>query len=199
MEDINPNPRAITRFLSELMRDWDVGETLEVRCIGENLTPHASRFAQHAFEKAIEHIIAMNRTHNVYACVNPVPDLVQGSAKDADIQRAFYAFVDGDERGAADRAREFDWFDIAMEVVTGTKPYLRNHIYFRFTDPMEDMRQWTELQKLLIANLNTDKVIHNPSRIMRIAGTVTHPSQKKRNLGYTSEVTKLIIGGKYVE
>jgi hypothetical protein len=199
MEDLKPNQRTITRFLSELMRDWDASETLEVRCIGENVKPHASRFAQHATNEAIEHIVAMNHTHNVYACVNPVPDIVQGSAKDADIQRAFYAFVDGDEKGAADRAREFDWFDQAMEVVTGIKPFFRNHIYYRFNCPMEDMRQWTELQKLLIAELKTDKVIHNPSRIMRIAGTVTHPPRKKRELGYTSEVTKLIIGGQYVE
>ena len=199
MEDLKPNQRTITRFLNEILRDWDASETLEVRCIRENLRPHASRFAKHAIEEAIEHIIAMNRTHNCYACVNPVLDIVQGSAKDADIQRAFYAFVDGDEKGAADRAREFDWFDIAMEVVTGIKPYFRNHIYFRFNRPMEDMRQWTELQKLLIAELNTDKVIHNPSRIMRIAGTVTHPPKKKRELGYTAEVTKLIIGGQYVE
>lgn len=199
MENLRPNQRTITRFLSELMRDWDASETLEVRCIGESLKPHASRFAQYVIEDAIEHIIAMNRTHNVYVCVNPVPDTVQGSAKDADIRRAFYAFVDGDEKGAADRAREFDWFDQTMEVVTGVKPYFRNHIYFRFNRPLEDMRQWTELQKLLIAELKTDKVIHNPSRIMRSAGTVTHPSKKKQELGYTSEVTKLIIGGQYVE
>ena len=199
MENLKPNQHTIIRFLRELKRDWSASETLEVRCIGENLQPHASRFAHHAIEEASEHIIAMNRTHNVYACVNPVPDVVRGSAKDADIQRAFFAFVDGDEKGAADRAREFDWFDQAMEVVTGVKPYFRNHIYFRFNSPMEDMRQWTELQKLLIAELKTDKVIHNPSRIMRIAGTVTHPPKKKRELGYVSEVTKLIIGGQYVE
>ena len=199
MENLKPNHSTIERFLNEIMRDWDASETLEVRCISENLRLHASRFAQHAIAEATEYIIAMNRTHNVYACVNPVPDIVQGSAKDADIQRAFFAFVDGDEKGAADRAREFDWFDQAMEVVTGVKPHFRNHIYFRFNRPMEDMRQWTELQKLLIAELNTDKVIHNPSRIMRIAGTVTHPSKKKKELGYTSEVTKLIIGGQYVE
>jgi len=199
MENLKPNQRTITCFLSELMRAWDARETLEVRCIGENLKPHASRFARNAINEASEHIIAMNRTHNVYACVNPVPDIVQGSAKDADIRRAFFAFVDGDEKGAADRAREFDWFDQAMEVVTGVKPFFRNHIYFRFNCALEDMRQWTELQKLLIAELKTDKVIHNPSRIMRIAGTVTHPPKKKRELGYTSEVTKLIIGGQYVE
>lgn len=34
MENLKPNQRTITRFLSELKRDWDASETLEVRCIG---------------------------------------------------------------------------------------------------------------------------------------------------------------------
>jgi len=199
MPELQPNQRAINRFIGELTRDWDVGETLEVRCIRENFKPHTTRFAQHALDEAVEHIVSMNRTHNIYVCVNPVPDTTRGSAKNEHIKRAYFAFVDGDELGAADRARECDWFDITMEVITGVKPHLRNQIYYRFNKPMEDMHQWTELQKLLISYLKTDKVIHNPSRIMRVAGTVTFPPKKKLDLGYVSEVTKLLIGGHYVE
>lgn len=199
MPELQPNQRAINRFIGELTRDWDVGETLEVRCIRENFKPHTTRFAQHAVDEAVEHIVSMNRTHNIYACINPVPDTTRGSAKNEHIKRAYFAFVDGDELGAADRARECDWFDITMEVITGVTPHLRNHIYYRFNTPIKDMRQWTELQKLLIAHLKTDKVIHNPSRIMRIAGTVTFPPKKKKDLGYVSEVTRLLIGGHYVE
>lgn len=199
MPDLQPNQRAIQRFVGELTRDWDTGETLEIRSIRENFKPHTARFAQHALDECVEHIVGMNLTHNIYACVNPVPDTTRGSAKDEHIKRAYFAFVDGDELGAADRARECDWFDISMEVVTGVTPHFRNHIYYRFHNPMEDLRQWTELQKLLIGHLKTDKVIHNPSRIMRVAGTVTFPPKKKRDLGYVSEVTKLIIGGHYVK
>jgi len=199
MLDLRPNQRAINRFIGELTRNWDTGETLEIRCIRENFKSHTTRFAQHAFDEAVEHIVSMNRTYNIYACVNPVPDTTRGSATNEHIKRAYFAFVDGDELGAADRARDCDWFDIAMEVITGVKPHLRNHIYYRFNKPMEDMHQWTELQKLLISYLKTDKVIHNPSRIMRVAGTVTFPPKKKLDLGYVSEVTKLLIGGHYVE
>ena len=199
MENLKPNQRTIERFLNEIMRDWDTGETLEIRCIRENFKSHTTRFAQHAFDEAVEHIVSMNRIHNIYACVNPVPDTTRGSAKNEHIKRANFSFVDGDELGAADRARDCDWFDIAMEVITGVKPHLRNHIYYRFNKPMEDMHQWTELQKLLISYLKTDKVIHNPSRIMHVAGTVTFPPKKKLDLGYVSEVTKLLIGGHYVE
>ena len=199
MGSFKPNQRTIEQFLLNLMRGWNSEETLEVRCIGENSRPHSMRFKPDKYLDAVQYIVAKNNTNNVYVCVNPVPSTIQGSAKDKDIKRSFFAFVDGDEKGAADRARECDWFDIAMEVVTGVKPHFRNHIYYRFDNPLEDMLQWTELQKLLSAYLNTDKVIHNPSRIMRVAGTVTYPHKKKQALGYSSELTRLIIGGNHVE
>ena len=118
MQDLQPNQRAINRFIGELSCNWDTHETLEIRCIRENYKPHTTRFAQHAFDEAVEHIVSMNRTHNIYACVNPVPDTTRGSAKNEHIKRAYFAFVDGDELGAADRARECDWFDVTMEVIT---------------------------------------------------------------------------------
>ena len=157
MLDLRPNQRAINRFIGELTRNWDTGETLEIRCIRENFKSHTTRFAQHAFDEAVEHIVSMNRTHNIYACVNPVPDTTRGSAKNEHIKRAYFAFADGDELGAADRAG-LRWFDIAMEVVTGVKPHLRNHIYYRFNKPMEDMPSGQNF-KLLISYLKTDKVI----------------------------------------
>ncbi len=86
-----------------------------------------------------------------------------------------------------------------MEVVTGTKPFLRNHIYFRFDEPMTDMQRWSELQKCLIKEFGTDNAIYNPSRLMRIAGSVAYPSASKLKRHYRAEVTKLLMGGKYVE
>ena len=114
-------------------------------------------------------------------------------------KRAFFAFVDADEKGAADRVRESKLFIPEMEVVTGTKPFLRNHMYFRFDEPMTDMLRWSELQKCLIKEFGTDTAIPNPSRLMRIAGSVAYPSASKLKRHYRAEVTKLLIGGKYVE
>ena len=85
-----------------------------------------------------------------------------------------------------------------MEVVTGVVPHFRNHIYYRFSEPLTDMAVWSELQKRLALHLGTDKKIHNASRIMRIAGTLSYPSPTKIELGYQVELTNLIIGGVYV-
>ena len=199
MVALEPNQKTVTRFLRELTRDWSSGETLEIRCLREHYKPHSTRFALHALDEASKHISAMNGTHNIYACINPVPDETIGSAKDNDIKRSFFAFVDADDKGAADRARSFDAFKIAMEVITGTTPHLRNHIYYRFDEPITDMQQWNALQRALIQNLGTDVNIHNPSRIMRVAGTISYPSKAKVNRGYKTELTRLIIGGQYAE
>ena len=67
-----------------------------------------------------------NRGLNAYAVVHPVLRQTPVSAKNADIKRAFFAFVDADEKGAADRVRESKLFIAEREVVTGTKPFWRN-------------------------------------------------------------------------
>ena len=54
MLDLRPNQRAINRFIGELTRNWDTGETLEI-CIRKTLNP-----MQHAFVD-----VSMNRTHNI--------------------------------------------------------------------------------------------------------------------------------------
>ena len=199
MVKLEPNRRTITRFLGVLTDQFDTYEQIEIRCVRENFKPHTARYAEHSFEQAVDDIIAMNKTHNVYIVVNPVPESASLNATDADIVRSFFAFVDADDAGAAERARNFDAFDKAMEVVTGITPHLRNHIYYRFDEPVTDMQQWKTLQRALIQNLGTDVNIHNPSRIMRVAGTVSYPSKAKINRGYKTELTRLLIGGQYAE
>ena len=63
---------------------------------------------------------------------------------------------------------------------------------------MENMSDWRQIQKNLIGWLGTDKGIHNPSRIMRIAGTVSYPDRAKQLRGYQVELTRLKIGDDYV-
>ena len=199
MVKLEPNRRTITRFLGMLTEQFDTYEQIEIRCLRENYKPHTARYALHSFEQAVDDIIAMNATHNVYVVVNPVPESASLNATDADIARSFFAFVDADDEGAADCASSFDAFEITMEVVTGTTPHLRNHIYYRFDEPVTDMQQWKTLQRALIQNVGTDVNIHNPSRIMRVAGTVSYPSKAKVNRGYETELTRLLVGGQYAE
>ena len=196
---IQTNPKTIEQFFGLLSQDFDAGEVIEIRCLKDGFTPNTARFARHAIGDAIEHVTRMNKTHNIYCVVNPVPQDAPKAAKDHDIKRAFFAFVDTDENGAANRARSCDLFSSEFEVITGLKPHFRNHIYYKFDEPMTVMREWSELQKLLDRSLGTDLTIHNPSRIMRVAGTVSYPPKRKLERGYQTELTRLIVGGNYVE
>lgn len=198
-KNLEPNQKAMARFLELLTQDYDLGEVIKIRCLKELLAPNTTRFAVHAIDDAVEHVVQMNKTHNIYCVVNPVPQGVPKAAKDNYIKRAFFAFVDADEGGAADRARSCDVFSKEFEVVTGLKPHFRNHIYYRFDERMTDLSDWTELQKLLAKELGTDTSIHNPSRIMRVAGTISYPPKRKLERGYQVELTRLIFGGSYVE
>ena len=47
------------------------------------------------------------------------------------------------------------------------------------------------MQKHLIAKFDSDEAICNPSRIMRLAGTVAYPSVDKKQRGYVPEITLL--------
>jgi len=182
------------------MQNWAEDEVIELRFLAEKPKPENYRFETSQILEATNCIVETNnRGLNAFAVVHPVLRQTPVSAKNKDIKRAFFAFVDADEKGTADRVRESKLFIPEMEVVTGTKPYLRNHIYFRFDEPMTDMQRWSELQKCLIKEFGTDTAIHNPSRLMRIAGSVAYPSASKLKLHYRAEVTKLLIGGNYVE
>jgi len=54
------------------------------------------------------------------------------------------------------------------------------HVYWLLDDPIEDLAKWTRMQKGVIKRLvdagfdQVDTVIHNPSRIMRMPGTINH-------------------------
>ena len=197
---LSANPRTIARYLQKLMQNWAEDEVIELRFLAEKPKPENYRFETSQILEATHCIVETNnRGLNAYAVVHPVLRQTPVSAKNADIKRAFFAFVDADEKGAADRVRESKLFIPEMEVVTGTKPFLRNHVYFRFDEPMKDMARWSELQKALIFRFKTDASIHNPSRIMRVAGTIAYPSNKKLEKHYQTELTKLIIGNRYVE
>ena len=174
---LSANPRTITKYLQKLLQNWAEDEVIELRFLAEKRKPENCRFEISQIREATNCIVETNnRGLNAYAVVHPVLRQTPLSAKDADIKRAFFAYVDADEKGAADRVRESKLLIPEMEVVTGTKPFLRNHVYFRFDEPMKDMARWSEIQNLLIRNFGTDAAIHNPNRIMRIAG-------KKRNTG----------------
>jgi hypothetical protein len=177
---------VIRAHLQALTRRWDeTGEPvmIEMRCLFPNRTPDVQRFSYDAMglDFACEHAAAMNAAKmNVYVCVNPIRQgTSRGAATDADVPCAFFCFADGDDDQAAANIRNFTGPKHTMAVMTGKIPGPRPHIYYELEEPCRNLPAWTEMQRNIAAALKTDRTVINPSRIMRLAGTINWPTPDK--------------------
>lgn len=129
----------------------------------------------------------------VYVGVNPrKPDMDRrGSAKDSDVEIAIYQFADIDSADALEGlGRKLRALPPTFTLNTGTTPHRRPHLYWQLEEPVRNMRAWTERQRGIAQSLGGDSVI-NPSRIMRLAGTVNFPARHKVERGYRVELVTL--------
>jgi hypothetical protein len=189
--------QEVARFLRVITDGWediaDEQPQLELRCIGLGGQISVSRFAPHNIEDAAQHAVAMNENkRNIYACVNPVsPTADRRGAKDEDILAAFYCFADADNSDSMRNVTAFAGPKFTMSVRTGTVPYLRGHAYWRLEEPVRNLQAWKAVQKSIADSLKTDETVINPSRIMRVAGTMSWPPERKRMKGYIPELVTM--------
>jgi len=194
-EKLQANKQEIKRFLDVITEEWndlDGDPKIEVRFISKGKKPSVARFALDWIDEAVDHIVTMNgHGLNAYMCINPVSDAhipAGEGAKDTDIMAAFFCFADADDAEGMKNILSFAGPKFTMSVKTGTVPFVRGHAYWRLEEPCLNMDAWKGVQKAIAASLKTDPVVHNPSRIMRIGGTVSWPDTKKLEKGYINEV-----------
>lgn len=129
----------------------------------------------------------------VYVGVNPrKPGThAKGSASDSDVEIAAWQFADIDSAEALQGlGRKLRALPVTMSVDTGQTPHRRPHLYWQLEEPVRNMAEWTERQRAIAHALGGDSVI-NPSRIMRLAGTVNFPAPHKLQRGYRVEQVTL--------
>jgi hypothetical protein len=195
-----PKSDIIKQFITQITKNWnEIGQPLiEIRSISLSGSTNAARFKLKDLDKAVEHAEAMNKAKaNIYMCINAIDpikaeDIPAGkAAKDTDILAAFYCFADADTKGAMENIMSFAGPKFTMSVKTGTKPFSRGHAYWELEEPCKNMDAWKEVQKSIAASLQTDAAVINPSRIMRVAGTVSWPNKKKQDKGYVPELVTM--------
>jgi len=165
---------------------------IEVRAFDENGAPQIGRFRADWLDDATDWIADMNRRgRNCYAVRNPIRDTVAGSAKDTDILAAFYLWADCDEGHAAENVTRFPGPKWVAAVTTGRVPSIRVHTYWELTAPCTDLAAWRDMQSAIARHFGSDPSVINPSRIMRIGGTISWPSERKRQKGYVEELTAI--------
>ena len=197
---IAPKSDIIKQFISQITKNWnEIGQPLlEIRAISTTGSTNAARFRLDQIDEAVQHAEAMNAAKaNIYMCINAIDpikaeDIPAGkAAKDTDILAAFYCFADADTKGAMENIMSFAGPKFTMSVKTGTTPFARGHAYWELEEPCKNMDAWKEVQKSIAASLQTDAAVINPSRIMRVAGTVSWPNKKKQDKGYVPELVTM--------
>jgi RecA-family ATPase len=198
--EMAPKSDIIKQFIAQITKNWnEVGQPLlEIRSISASGSTNAARFRLNQIDEAVEHAEAMNKAKaNIYMCINAIDpikaeDIPAGkAAKDTDIMAAFYCFADADTKGAMENIMSFAGPKFTMSVKTGTTPFARGHAYWELEEPCQNMQAWKEIQKSIAASLQTDSAVINPSRIMRVAGTVSWPNKKKQDKGYVPELVTM--------
>jgi hypothetical protein len=120
---------------------------------------------------------------------------VIGRAKDEDTITSSFCWAEYDHAGDETRIeallRERN-LRPGIIVTTGTVPYPRRHLYFRIDGNIAP-EQLRAMNRGLINLLGSDPAVLNPSRIMRLAGTVSYPKPDKVEKGYISELVSLRI------
>ncbi|MDT1061179.1 AAA family ATPase [Paracoccus sp. CPCC 101403] len=196
--NLQADKQTITAFLSEITSGWDElpePAVLELRCLFPEKTPQIARFnpTSSGMADLAEHAAEMNKYGlNCYIVVNPVRAGAENrSAKDEDIVASHYFWADGDDEEAANSIRNFAGPKYTMAVMTGRVPSPRPHIYWRTEDWVMNLAAWTGIQKAIAARLSTDPTVVNPSRIMRLPGTINWPTDKKAAKGRVPELATM--------
>ena len=196
----NANTSQIKAFLHTITENWhELNDPLiELRCINNSRKVQVSRFNANldGINLAIAHAEVMNALgQNIYMCINPVRADAQidagKGARDTDIEAAFFCFADADTDGAMANILSFAGPKFTMSVKTGTTPFIRGHAYWQLEEPCRNLDAWRDVQKAIAASLGTDPMVVNPSRIMRVAGTVSWPNTDKQAKGYVPELVTL--------
>ena len=118
-----------------------------------------------------------------------------GRATDAHVLATRYSWADYDNAGDHERIAAILkalGLQPALGVITGTVPQQRCHLDFLYDEPVTSADAIRAGNKALKELFNSDDVA-NPSRVMRLAGTVNYPNEDKRLKGYETELTALHV------
>lgn len=184
--------RADLEYMTARWHELPMPCVFEVRAFKEGAKPQIAKYAVDWIDEAVDWIVNLNGLgYNIYVVRNPIRHDVTGSASDPDIVAAFFLWADCDDPASAGNVYRFDGPKWSAAVTTGRTPSVRVHTYWALKEPCFDLVDWRAKQATIAQHFGSDPSVINPSRIMRVGGTVSYPDKKKQGRGYIKEVTTL--------
>jgi len=190
---------VIGRFLRLITADWIEHSVaipkFEIRCLGEQQGAVHRQFVCSQINEAVQYAKAKNAQNlNIYTTINPIDPAITKNACDQDILRAHFSFADADDLAGYEGLKASN-NKVRPDLIvrTGTKPYYRIHAYWKLEQPCLDMALWKTTQSAIAKHFKTDATVINPSRIMRLPGTISYPNSKKQQKGYEPELVTLSV------
>lgn len=134
------------------------------------------------------HLNSINNCNVYIGAALRKPDAAPfGRAQDSDAYALTCAYVDLDDPGAAGAAKEVYGLDKPTFIVlTGRAPHVRAQMWWRLEEPIQNTDWWPGLLRGIAAKMGGDSTVTNPSRIMRLAGSIAWPVKEGRTIELTS-------------
>lgn len=151
---------------------------------------HACLFGTDELEEAAQFACAQNSIagQNVYvgAALRKPAVARDKRANDQDIFCLTSFYVDLDEGDAAAQAKQrYRNCPPTCAVITGRTPHTRAQLWWRQAVPEQDLAAAKQQNIALAAAMGGDRTVINPSRVMRLAGSLAWPAKPGRILERT--------------
>ncbi len=186
---IEPSVDLMSQHLQHLFGGWLDGlhdALIEIAWTNPqgNLN-HARLFGTDQLEEAAEFACAQNKIpqQNVYvgAALRKADCSRDARAKDENIIALTAFYTDLDEGNAAASAKQrYRGCPPTCAVITGRQPHTRVQLWWRLETPERDLALCRSQNIALAETFGGDRVVVNPSRVMRLAGSIAWPHKPGR-------------------
>jgi hypothetical protein len=191
---LKPNAEEMTAHVQHLFGDCLEG-VVELAWYDPNrkALDKGEMFALDRLDELVEKAVLINSQpgFNVYigAALRKPGTFPMGRANDEDYFCTVAYYVDLDDPGVAEAAgQKLQSCKPTFAVLTGLRPHARASLWWKLETPIYDAQQHATQIKALTAHFNGDPVVFNPSRVMRLGGSVAWPKKDGRVLEMTQVV-----------
>jgi hypothetical protein len=184
---LRPNPDAMHDFLSWWFHDCTRG-VVEIGSLQPGTTSLSvfQRFNLNEMEEAAEYAARVNAVAGAstyFRAATISPAATPGRTTDADALQTPGLWADHDSQASVEALASNPLpFKPTGWIITGTVPHMRVQSYWRLSEPLVAMDMVRDLNKRIITVFGCDTTTFNPSRLMRLPGSIAWPVKAGRSI-----------------